>query len=489
MSTSPAAGASPARSVLFLGACAVGSQLVLLGALPILARLYGPDAFGVYTVFLGVVAIAGVFAGLRYESAAVLPRLDGASLSLANLVLLLGAAVALLVVASAAALQALGFADYGGVSVRMFGSATAVAVFVGAIQRATMAWCTRAGRFVWLGASQLVLNTAMVLLQILLAGPFAGGALGLVTGYVLALAITTIALTLQVRHDSEGRLFSRWSVRHMAGQARRYRNFPTYMVLYALAGTVRERVLQFLLGYFAGAAFLGRFAMAWRLVSAPNSLAYSAVSPVFYAYASRAPAARVARLAAALVEISAVVMLPPYVFAMAEAVWLASVVLGPQWAGTGHFIRLLAVPLLVLAATSWLDRLFDVHQRQHIALALEGGFTALVLAMAAVLLVAGAATTAVAAFSAASIVYYLLYAWLAFKTNGLPIRALARPAALALTLGAAAAAVAALAATVPSAGARWATYGAFWALAAAGHYGWLGGREAVRALLERGARA
>lgn len=496
MSESPAAGASPgaargspARSVLFLGACAVGSQVVLLGTLPLLARLYGPDAFGVYTVFLGVVAIAGVFGGLRYESAAVLPRLDAASLALANVVLLLGAAVALLVLAGATVLQAAGFASYGGVSFRVLGAATAVAVFVGAIQRATVAWCTRAGRFVWLGASQLALNTAMVLLQIVLAEPFAGGALGLVTGNVLALAITACALALLVRRDSAGRLFARWSVRHMTGEARRYRNFPTYMVLYALAGTVRERVLQFLVGYFAGAAFLGRFAMAWRLVSAPNSLAYSAVSPVFYAYASRAPAARVARLAAALVEVSAVAMLPPFVFAMAEAEWLATVVLGPQWAGTGQFIRLLAVPLLVLAATSWLDRLFDVHQRQRVALALEGGFTVMVLATAAVLLAAGAATTAVAAFSAASVAYYVLYAWLAFAANGLPARALVRPAALSLALGAAAAAVVALAANVPSAGARWAAYGLFWVLAAAGHYGWLGGREAIHALLERDARA
>jgi len=481
--------ASPARNVLFLGACAVGSQVILFGTLPWLARLYAPDAFGVYTIFLGVTAIAGVFAGLRYDSAAVLPRLDGGALALANVVLLLGATVALVILAVTFLLQATGLEGYGGMPILLLGAAAAAAVLLGAVQRATIAWCTRAGRFGWLGANQLALNAAMVLLQIMLAAPLVGSGLGLIAGNVLGLLLSATVLALLVRRDSGGRLFSRWSVRHMAGQARRYRNFPTYMVLYALAGTVRERVLHFLLGYFAGAGFLGRFAMASRLVGAPNSLAYSAVSPVFYSYASRAPVAQAARLAAALVEVSAIVMLPPFLFAMAEAELLTTAVLGPQWAGTGEFIRLLALPMLVLAATSWLDRLFDVHQRQRVALALEGGFTIVSLAVVAALLVAGQPRNAVAVFAAGSVVYYLLYAWLAFVANGLPGRALLRPVMLMLMLGVAAAVVCVVAASWPSAGERAAAYGSFWLLAALLYMLRFGGRDALRSLLGREGRA
>jgi len=484
-----AARASPARNVLFLGACAVGSQLILFGTLPVLARLYAPAAFGVYTIFLGVAAIAGVFAGLRYDSAAVLPRLDGGALALANLVLLLGTGVALVILAIAAGLQATGIDRVGGTSLMLLGAATAAAVLVGAVQRATIAWCTRAGRFAWLGANQLALNGAMVLLQILLAAPLAGSGLGLIAGNVAALVLSATALVLLVRRDSGGRLFARWSVRHMAAEARRYRNFPTYMVLYALAGTVRERVLHFMLGYFAGAGFLGRFAMASRLVGAPNSLAYSAVSPVFYSYASRAPVAQVARLAAALVELSLVVMLPPFVFAMAEAELLATAVLGPRWAGTGEFILLLALPMLVLAATSWLDRLFDVHQRQRVALALEGGYTVLSLTVVAGLLVADQPRVAVAVFAAGSFAYFLLYAWLAFVANGLPGRTLLRPAAIMLVLAAASAAVSVVAASWPSAGARAALHGAFWLLAVLLYMLRFGGRDALRSLLRREGRA
>lgn len=483
--TPDAARASPARNVLFLGACAVGSQLILFGTLPLLARLYAPDAFGVYTVFLGVAAIAGVFAGLRYDSALVLPRLDGGALALANVVLVLGAAVALVILAAAFTLQAAGVGRHGGAPIVLLGVAAAAAVLLGAVQRATIAWCTRAGRFAWLGANQLALNAAMVLLQVSLAAPLAGSGLGLIAGNVLALVLSSAALALLVRRDSGGRLFARWSVRHMAAEARRYRNFPTYMVLYALAGTVRERVLHFMLGYFAGAGFLGRFAMASRLAGAPNSLAYSAVSPVFYAYASRAPLAQVGRLAATLVELSLVVMLPPFVFAMAESELLATVVLGPQWAGTGEFILLLALPMLVLAATSWLDRLFDVYQRQHVALALEGGYTVVSLTVVAALLAAGQPRVAVAVFAAGSFAYFLLYTWLAFVANGLPVRALLRPAAIILVLAAAAAAVSFVADSWPSAGARAALHGAVWLLAVLLYVFRFGGRDALRSLLGR----
>jgi O-antigen/teichoic acid export membrane protein len=354
------------------------------------------------------------------------------------------------------------------------------------MQRATVAWCTRAGRFGWVGANQLAFNGGMVLLQILLARGAADSGLGLMVGNVFALLLSTAALVVVVRHDSRGRLFSGWSGRRMATQARRYRNFPTYMVLYGLASTVRERLLHFMLGYFAGAAFLGRFAMAGRLVGAPNSLAYSAVSPVFYAYASRATPGSTARLAGALIEVSVVAMLPPFVFAMVEAEVLARTVLGPQWVGTGEFIRLLAMPMLVLAVTCWLDRLFDVRQRQRVALALEGGFTILSVALAALLLAAGHAAAAVIVFAVTSTLYYAIYALLAFAANDLPVIGLRRPAILAAVMLAASLLASAIVAPIESPWVRLAVCGLFWLIAVAAHSLRPTGRETLRVLFGRG---
>src|SRR6202158_5192906 len=79
-----------------------------------------------------------------------------------------------------------------------------------------------------------------------------------------------------------------------------------------LPSSVRDRLIQIVLGIGAGAAVVGRFGLAYRVVFAPNSLVYSAVSPVFFGIASRGSKLSVGRFAAGLVEAAVVALGVPY---------------------------------------------------------------------------------------------------------------------------------------------------------------------------------
>jgi hypothetical protein len=85
------------------------------------------------------------------------------------------------------------------------------------------------------------------------------------------------------------------------------------MVGYALASSARDRLLQIVIGIGAGTAAVGRFGLALSGRVAPNSLIYSAVSPVFYGIASRGTRVSVGQFAGALVEALCVVLVVPYV--------------------------------------------------------------------------------------------------------------------------------------------------------------------------------
>jgi O-antigen/teichoic acid export membrane protein len=204
--------------------------------------------------------------------------------------------------------------------------------------------------------------------------------------------------------------------------ARKYRRFPTYMVGYALASTVRDRLIQIVLGIGAGTAAVGRFALAYRVAFAPNSLIYSAVSPIFYSIASRGVRVSVGRFAAGLVEAAFVMLIVPYVAFAIEAPALADGLLSERWHGTGPYLRALCAPALMLAATCWLDRAFDSFRRQNIAFALEASFTVASVLLVGVLSRLLEPVSVVWAFGALGLAYYWIYFLTTFLACGFPLQ-------------------------------------------------------------------
>ena len=64
-------------------------QLLIVGSLPTYSRFFDPAAYGEYLVFVGAIGVLGVFAGVRYDSAIVLPRSDRLAAALSVLVMLI----------------------------------------------------------------------------------------------------------------------------------------------------------------------------------------------------------------------------------------------------------------------------------------------------------------------------------------------------------------------------------------------------------------
>ena len=60
-----------------LGALTALGQLIIVGSLPTYSKVFDPGAYGEYLMFVGAVGVLGVFAGVRYDFAVVLPRDDG----------------------------------------------------------------------------------------------------------------------------------------------------------------------------------------------------------------------------------------------------------------------------------------------------------------------------------------------------------------------------------------------------------------------------
>ena len=71
-----------------LGVLTAAGQLLIVGSLPAYSNVFDPGTYGEYVIFVGCYTVLSVLAGVRYDSAIVLPRSDGVAASLSALVML-----------------------------------------------------------------------------------------------------------------------------------------------------------------------------------------------------------------------------------------------------------------------------------------------------------------------------------------------------------------------------------------------------------------
>ena len=56
------------RTAAGVSALAIIGQLTIVAAIPVLTRLYSPEDFGIFTIYLSIVNILGAIASLRFGS-------------------------------------------------------------------------------------------------------------------------------------------------------------------------------------------------------------------------------------------------------------------------------------------------------------------------------------------------------------------------------------------------------------------------------------
>lgn len=440
-----------------LGALTAAGQIVILGSLPTYSRVFDPGPYGEYLIFVGAAAVVSVFAGLRYDFAIVLPRDDMTASRLSALVMFIALGVGAVIAGCTLTTQTFEWAHGGWLRILPdLGYGLAAATVLGGAQRCLSSWCIRSTRFFLMGLALFIFSLMTVIAQLSLVR-LTAQLPALIWGYVCALGVQTLWLAAFSGRADGSRWRRAMSYRGLRFVALKYRRFPKYMVGYALASSARDRLVQIMLGLGAGAAVVGRFGMAYRVAFAPNSLIYSAISPIFFGIASRGSRAAVGRFAAGLVEAAFVVMVVPYVAFAIEAPAITDTLLSFKWRGTGPYLQALAGPALLLAATCWLDRAFDSFRRQKVAFALEASFTSISVVLVAILSHYVSPISVAWSFALVAIAYYWIYFLMTFVACEFPLADFRRACvtgllslAAALCLGAAAHQIPALYLRLPS---------------------------------------
>jgi O-antigen/teichoic acid export membrane protein len=396
------------------------AQLIGFASLPLLTRLFSPEAFGGYQLFMSVLGIVLVTAAMRYEIA--LLNVSGGSLAVTlRLCVWVNVAMAGIATAVCAGLIAVGPRWLSGRETLLY--LAPFGFLIGGLQNTLGYLLLRDKDF---GASARV-KVAQVVCYVLVA---------LAIGFLLP---STFSLVLA---DCAGRLASvvmmvTWAMRHnigifdnvqrsaLRGEAVRHKEFPFVSVPGGLVNAVGAALPAAFIFAAFDASVLGQYSLVDRSVFLPVGLISQAAAQVFtanFAAQYRDGQSDMNAEYRSVLRNMFLIGLAPALVVFFGAPILIPMVFGEQWRLAGQFAQIMSPMVLVGFAAGAVNMTLLLAGKQRIQ------FTWEVIRLAAVLIVWSAVfnlrlspLTAMKLNAAGGVLVYLTFFWMADRvTRQLP---------------------------------------------------------------------
>ncbi len=405
------------KNVVFLaGGTAIGQGIVVLAS-PLLTRLYNPNDFGTFAVYVALLGIVAVVASLRYELAIPLPKEDQAAACVTALSL---GIVVLMTMLSGTVVWLFGESLARWVKTPQLTPYLWLLPF-GILGAGTFKvlnyWSIRKKYFSHVALSKVSQGAGVVAVQIGL-GLTVVGSIGLLAGQAVGQFFGIFTLSFQAYKNDKTAL---QSIRYteIVRVMRQYRRFPLFSSWSAIFNTISAYAPVLMLSFFFGPALTGLYALGLRVVQAPVTLVGQAISQVFISTAAQKN--REGQLAGATLSIFrrlVQVGLPGALLLGLAAPEIFALVFGTEWREAGVYAQMLAPWLFFVFVSVPLSLLPSVLGKQRQEMFFN---CSLLVSRVAVLYIAGVlgnSTYAIGSFALVSALFYVAFMVWLMKISG-----------------------------------------------------------------------
>jgi O-antigen/teichoic acid export membrane protein len=425
------------RGAGLLIAGTVGGQAILLLASPILTRLYTPDDFGVFGLYVSVFAFFNIVSSGRYELAIPLARRDEFAL---NVLVLCMALIGGFTLLSVVLLQT-GLPDLlGAIGIDLTPAVIALLPFgiaASGLYKVQSFWTLRVSAYRTAALARLLQGIGVTVTQLALgvaALSHAGLILGHVAGF-LASYLTVLWLMLTLPR----RLLKQISWARIRLAARRFIRFPLFSIWSDFFNVFGTQLPIFVMVSLFSPAVAGLYFLAIRVANAPVAIVAEATTKTLISIGSKPSLrAELAGFSLSVFKSLARISLVPMLCALPLGPALFGSIFGPDWAVAGLYFSYLVPWTLTVFMFVPLMALFSILERQK----LELGFQALIFTARSIGILLGALSgsvdMALVLFSGAATISYLVTGVAALRMVGNPLTGIAAAFGAELVIGLAA---------------------------------------------------
>ena len=252
------------------------AQAIPIAISPILTRIYTPEDFGVFALYMAIAAIISVVSTGRYEMAIMLPKRNEDVNAIVKLILILLSSISIFVffVVFIFNQEITNLFENQEISNWLY--FLPISIFLVGIYQVFNYLLIREKSFKRLAKNKVIVSTtnASTQLAIGLSTTSSMGLLfGNLTGYIISLFFIIRSKIVNKYFDFKG-----LPIKHVANE---YKNFPKFDVPSVLLNVVANQVPLFALGKYFGLGVLGFYSLMYKVLMMPINLLSNTILDVF----------------------------------------------------------------------------------------------------------------------------------------------------------------------------------------------------------------
>ena len=352
------------RNVLTLMTGTTIAQAIPVAISPILTRIYTPEDFGVFALFIAITAIFGSIANGRYELAIMLPKKDEDAINIFALGFIITSVISFVLLVLVVA-----FNDYftkllnnNEISVWLY--FVPIAVFFTGLWNILNYFNNRRKHYKDLAKATIIKSIITAIVQ-LSVGFVKNGATGLISGQILSQFFANTKLLSNIVKDKV--LLSKISKVKTIALAKRYKDFPKYSMWAILANTLSQNLTNILISSFYSVTTLGFYSLVQRVLGMPSSLIGRSIGQVFFQEATKEKqqTGKAIKTFNATVKKLVIIGVPSFGILFFIVEDLFAFVFGEEWRIAGTYAQIV-VPLFfirfIVATVSNINNIFELQK-------------------------------------------------------------------------------------------------------------------------------
>jgi len=267
------------RNVLTLMTGTTIAQAIPIAISPILTRIYTPEDFGVFALFIAIVSILGSIANGRYELAIMLPERDEDAINIFALGFIITVFLTIFSFIIIFFFKEYILVLFGNDALKNWLYFIPVTVFFIGFFNILNYFNIRKKNYKNIASSKIIKSIVLAITQLII-GFIKQGALGLISGQLLSQIFANWKLLQNIITNRE--LLSQISLVNIKKQAKEYINFPKFSIWGVLANTLSIHFINILISTFFSVITLGFYSLVQRILGMPSALIGGSIGQVYF---------------------------------------------------------------------------------------------------------------------------------------------------------------------------------------------------------------
>lgn len=347
------------------------AQAIPIAISPILTRIYTPNDFGIYALYMSLASILSVIGTGRYELSLLLPKKDSDAFGLLTFSLFLSLIFSIFVFILILVFNSQIVSLLGNPNIKYWLYFIPLSIFFTGLFQTLSYWSNRKNIYSTIAKGRVSQSSGTAISNLILSMNSVNGK-GLIFGNIIGRFIGSFYMLASNFSEDKVRVNSLNKIKILA-LAKKYIIFPKFNTSHAVLNIFSSKSPIFILTSFFSTASIGLYSLAERIIMLPSGLLAAGISQPFYKKMAdyKNEGKNVFPLLMKTSKTLFLVAFAPFLILFIFGPIIFSFVFGEEWRGAGVFIQILTPFFFLRFIGSVISNVVYVFNEQKKALNIE----------------------------------------------------------------------------------------------------------------------